>query len=65
MSTRDKLIDRLQIPKSAVAEMAKAVPTDVVKGIVSDHYRRSAPTPPPKPKSVVDELVEKFNPKAD
>jgi hypothetical protein len=65
MSSSNKIIDKLAMPKSAVEDMARAVPTDLVKGIVSDHYRRSAPTPPPKPKSVVDELVEKFNPKAD
>ena len=41
--------------------MARAVPTDVVKGIVSDHYKRAAPTPP-APKSIVDQLVEKFGP---
>jgi hypothetical protein len=45
--------------------MARAVPTDVVKGIVGDHYKRAAPTPP-APKSIVDQLVEKFGPpKAD
>jgi hypothetical protein len=42
--------------------MARAVPTEVIKGIVSDHYRRAASTPPPA-KSIVDELVEKFGPK--
>jgi len=26
--------------------MAKAVPTDVVKTIVGDYYKRAAPTPP-------------------
>jgi len=46
MSTSDKLIDHLQMPKSAVEAMAKAVPTDVVKAIVGDHYGRWAPTPP-------------------
>jgi hypothetical protein len=43
--------------------MAKAVPTDVVKAIVGDRYKRAAPTP--RAKSIVDELVEKFVPKAD
>jgi hypothetical protein len=52
------------MPPSAVADLARAVPTDVVKGIVSDHYRRSAPTPP-APKSIVDMLLEKFAPKTD
>jgi hypothetical protein len=44
--------------------MAKAVPTDVVRAIVSDHYNRAAPTPP-APKSLVDSFIEKFGPKAD
>jgi len=64
MSSSNKIIDKLAMPTSAVAEMAKAVPTDVVKGIVSDHYRRSAPTPP-APRGLVDTLLEKFEPKAD
>ena len=57
-------IDRLRMPKSAVDALAKAVPDDVVRAIVGDHYQRAAPTPPPA-KSIVDELVEKFGPKAD
>jgi hypothetical protein len=47
MSTTDKLIDALTMPKSAVDAMAKAVPDDVVKAIVGDNCgRRWAPTPP-------------------
>jgi hypothetical protein len=57
-------IDRLRMPASAVADLAWAVPTDVVKGIVSDHYQWAAPTPKPQP-SVVDKLLERFAPKAD
>jgi len=64
MSSSDKIIDKLGMPASAVADMAGAVRTDVIKGIVSDNYRRSAPTPP-APKSIVDTLLEKFGPKAD
>jgi hypothetical protein len=60
----DRYIDRLKMPASAVADMARAVPTDVIKGIVSDNYRRSAPMPP-APKSIVDTLLEMFGPKAD
>ena len=60
----DRYIDRLRMPPSAVADMARAVPTDLVKAIVGDNYRRSAPTPPPA-KSIVDTLLEKFAPKAD
>jgi len=52
------------MPPSATEAMAKAVPTDVVKGIVSDHYRRSSPTPP-APKGLVDALLERFAPKGD
>jgi hypothetical protein len=63
MPSSSDLIDRLAMPRSAVDAMAKAVPTDVVRAIVSDHYKRAAPTPPPA-KSIVDELVEKFGPKA-
>ena len=60
----DRYIDRLQMPQSAVADMARAVPTDLVKAIVRDNYRRSAPTPP-APKGIVDTLLERFAPKAD
>jgi len=49
------------MPPSATEAMAKAFPTDVVKGIVGDHYRRAAPTPPAL-KSIVDQLVERFAP---
>ena len=61
MSSSDKIIDKLGMPASAIADMARAVPTDVIKGIVSDHYRRSAPTPPPQ-KSVVDTLTGEIRP---
>jgi hypothetical protein len=57
-------IDRLRMPAPAVVDLAKAVPDDVVRAIVGDHYKRAAPTPP-APKSIVDTLVERFNPKAD
>jgi hypothetical protein len=60
----DGLIDRLRMSKSTIDAMAKAVPTDAAKAVVGDNYGRWASTPP-KPKSVVDESVEKFNPKAD
>jgi hypothetical protein len=52
-------IDCLKMPASAVADLVKAVPDQLVKEIVADHYRRVAPTPP-RPKSVIDALVEKF-----
>ncbi len=56
-------IDRLRMPASAVADLARAVPDDLVKALVEDHYRRVAPTPP-APKNIVDTLFEKFGPKA-
>jgi hypothetical protein len=52
-------LDRLKMPASAVADLVKAVPDQLVKEIVADHYQRAAPTPP-RPKSVIDALVEKF-----
>jgi len=60
MSSSDKIIDKLSMPASAMDTLAQAVPTDVVRAIVSD----PAPTPP-LAKSIVDQLVEKFGPKAD
>jgi len=53
-----------RMPLSATDAMARAVPTDVIKGIVSDNCRRSAPTPP-APKGLVDALLERFAPKGD
>ena len=57
-------IDRLQMPRSAIDALVKAFPDDVVRAIVGDHYQRAAPTPAPA-NSIVDQLVEKFGPKAD
>jgi hypothetical protein len=57
----DDPINRLKMPRSAVEALAKAVPDDVVRAIVGDHYQRAAPTPAPA-KSLVDQLVEKFGP---
>jgi hypothetical protein len=51
-------IDKLTMPTSALAAMAKAVPTDVVRDIARDNSR-AAPISP-APKSIVDALVEKF-----
>jgi len=65
MSNSDnKYLDQFQLPASARAALTRTVGDDLVKAIVSDNRRGWAPTPP-KPKSVVDELVEKFNPKAE
>jgi len=47
------------MPRSALDALVKAVPDEMVKEIVVDHYRRAAPTPT-RPKSVIDALVEKF-----
>jgi len=49
------------VPRSAVEALTKAVPDDVVRAIVGDHYKRAAPTPPAVP-SLVDSLIEKFGP---
>ena len=56
-------IDRLRMPQSAVVDLVKAVPDQLVKEIVANHHFRDAPTPT-HPKSVTDALVEKFG-KAD
>jgi hypothetical protein len=64
MGSTDKYIDRLRLPASARDAMASAVPDDVVKATVVDHYQRAAPTPKPQP-SVVDRLLKRFAPKAD
>ena len=55
----DRYFDKLKMPRTALDALVKAVPDQLVKEIVADHYRRAAPTPPP-PKSVIDALVEKF-----
>jgi hypothetical protein len=56
--------EKFTMPASALAALAKAVPTSVVQDIVEDHYRRAVPTPPAQ-KSIVDTLLEKFGPEAD
>jgi len=61
MSSTDKYIDRLRMPSEAADALVKAVPTDILQGIISDHYRRSAPSPK-APKGLVDQLVERFGP---
>ena len=55
----DRYIDKLTMPRSAVDALVKAVPDQLVKEIVANHYFRDAPTPT-HPKSVIDALVEKF-----
>jgi len=54
-------IDKLSMPASALAALAKAVPTDVLQDIIRDNCPRAAPTPP-APKNIVDSLVERFAP---
>ena len=58
----DRYIDKLTMTRSALNALVKAVPDQLVKEIVADHYRRAAPTPT-RPKSVIDALVEKFGKK--
>jgi len=55
----DRYIDKLTMPPSALDALVKAVPDQLVREIVADHYRRAAPTPT-RPKGVIDALVEKF-----
>jgi len=55
----DRYFDKLKMPRTALDALVKAVPDQLVKEIVADHYRRAAPTPT-RPKSVIDALVEKF-----
>lgn len=59
--SNDRYIDRLRMPADAEGALVKAVPDQVVRDIVSDHYRRAAPAAP-APKSLVDLLVERFGP---
>jgi hypothetical protein len=55
----DRYIDKLTMPRSALDALVKAVPGQLVKKIVVDNYHRTPPTPP-RPKSVIDALVEKL-----
>jgi hypothetical protein len=55
----DRYIDKLTMPRSALDALVKAVPDQLIKQVVADHYRRAAPSPA-RPKSVIDALVEKF-----
>ena len=64
MSLADKIVDRLRMPAEVTEAMARAVPDDVVRGIVSDNVRPAA-SAPPAPKGLVDILLERFAPKAD
>ena len=52
----DRYFDKLKMPRTALDALVKAVPDQLVKEIVADHYRRAAPTPT-RPKSVIDALV--------
>jgi hypothetical protein len=59
-SNADKVVDRLQMPPEAQDQMVRAVPDEVVRGIVSDYVKPAAPSEPTK--TIVDRLVEKFGP---
>jgi hypothetical protein len=50
-----KAADGCRLPASAIAEMDKAVPTDLIRQIVTDNRRSSLPgwLPPPKSEPVV------------
>src|SRR5262249_47866372 len=56
---RDRVfVDKLAMPASALAAMAKAVPTDLVQDIARDNCPRAAPTPP-APKNIVESLLKR------
>jgi hypothetical protein len=57
-------IDKLAMPASALAALAKAVPTDLRRDIARDNCPRAAPTPAAAP-SLVDSLVARFGTKVD
>ena len=49
MAIGDKILEQLSMP---------AVPTEVVRDIVADHYKRTAPTPKARLRVWVDLLVD-------
>jgi hypothetical protein len=50
----------MQMPREARDAMERAVPTEVVRGIVSDYVKPATPGEPTK--DLVEQLVEKFGP---
>ena len=58
----NKIVDRLSMPPEALDALVRAVPTEVVRGIVSDHVKTAAPAGPSK--TLVEKLVKKFGPKS-
>jgi hypothetical protein len=59
-SEADRVVDRLAMPREAREALERAVPDEVVRGIVSDYVKPAAPGKPNK--DLVDRLVEKFGP---
>jgi len=59
-SNADRVVDRLAMPREAREALGRAVPTSVVRGIVSDYVRQAAPGEANK--SLIDKLVGKFGP---
>jgi len=59
-TSADRIVDKLTMPPEAEDALVRAVPDEVVRGIVSDHVRPAAPAEPTK--SLVEKLVEKFGP---
>jgi hypothetical protein len=57
-SHADKIVDGFTIPREAREEMVRAVPDEVVRGIVSDWVKPAAPGEPNK--SLIEKLVERF-----
>jgi hypothetical protein len=56
----DRIVDKLKMSPEAQDALVRAVPDEVVRGIVSDYVRPAAPAEPSK--CLIDKLVEKFGP---
>jgi hypothetical protein len=50
----------MEMPRSVAKAMERTVPTEVVRGIVSDYVKPAAPGEPNK--DLIERLVEKFGP---
>ena len=56
----DRIVDRLKMPLQAQDAMVRAVPDELVRGLVSDYVKPAAPAEPNK--TLVEKLVERFGP---
>jgi len=62
MSSDHRIVDKLKMPPEAQDALVRAVPDEVVRGIVSDYVKPAATSEPTK--TIVDQLVEKFGPRS-